>query len=110
MRAASEKNLGVIKGILEAVPGTRLAFVGDGPQRAELEAHFQGMPVVFMVSGACACASVCGAPQPHSLLAVAVWLGSTAVTERAPLHRVPCCVCVWRGGGRGARAGAHTPA
>lgn len=29
------------------MPGARLALVGDGPARAELEAHFQGLPVVF---------------------------------------------------------------
>lgn len=32
------------------VPGARLALVGDGPQRQELEQMFQGMPVKFMVS------------------------------------------------------------
>jgi len=45
----AEKNLGAIKGIMEQVPGTRLAFVGDGPSRQELEATFAGLPVVFMV-------------------------------------------------------------
>jgi len=33
--------------VLEQVPGTRLALVGDGPQRAELEAYFAGLPVHF---------------------------------------------------------------
>lgn len=48
-RLGNEKNLSVIKGMMEELPaGTRMAFVGDGPQRAELEAHFKGMPVVFM--------------------------------------------------------------
>ena len=47
----AEKNLAAIKGIMEQLPaGARLSFVGDGPQRVELEAHFAGMPVVFMVS------------------------------------------------------------
>lgn len=32
------------------VPGARLALVGDGPQRQELEQHLKGMPVKFMVS------------------------------------------------------------
>lgn len=32
------------------VPGARLALVGDGPQRQELEQMFKGMPVKFMVS------------------------------------------------------------
>lgn len=31
------------------VPGARLALVGDGPQRQELEQMFRGMPVKFMV-------------------------------------------------------------
>lgn len=32
------------------IPGARLALVGDGPQRQELEQMFSGMPVKFMVS------------------------------------------------------------
>ncbi|KAI8474795.1 MAG: UDP-Glycosyltransferase/glycogen phosphorylase [Monoraphidium minutum] len=47
-RLGAEKNLAALKGVLEAVPGSRLALVGDGPQRAELEALFAGMPVKFM--------------------------------------------------------------
>ncbi len=39
-----------LKQILQRVPEARLAFVGDGPQRAELESEFAGLPVVFMVS------------------------------------------------------------
>jgi hypothetical protein len=46
-----EKNLTVLKGVLEAVPSARLAFVGDGPQREELERVFAGLPVKFMVGG-----------------------------------------------------------
>jgi sulfoquinovosyltransferase len=33
--------------VLERTPGARLAFVGDGPARAELEAHFAGTPTFF---------------------------------------------------------------
>jgi len=47
-RLGAEKNLAVIKGMLAAVPGSRLALVGDGPQRAELEEHFKDSPVTFM--------------------------------------------------------------
>lgn len=48
-RLGNEKNLTAIKTIMGDLPaGTRLALVGDGPQRGELEAHFKGMPVVFM--------------------------------------------------------------
>lgn len=44
---------------MEQVPGSRLAFVGDGPSRAELEQHFAGMPVVFMVSDSGSVCIVC---------------------------------------------------
>ncbi|KAL4452539.1 hypothetical protein ABPG75_008201 [Micractinium tetrahymenae] len=47
-RLGNEKNLKVLKDILAAVPGARLAFVGDGPAREELKAHFAGTPTVFM--------------------------------------------------------------
>lgn len=39
-RLGAEKNLLVLKDVLAANPGARLALVGDGPQRAVLEAHF----------------------------------------------------------------------
>ena len=48
-RLGAEKNVAALKRVLEAVPGVRLALVGDGPQRAELEREFAGMPVKFMV-------------------------------------------------------------
>lgn len=38
-------------GWVSQVPGARLALVGDGPQRQELEQMFKGMPVKFMVRG-----------------------------------------------------------
>ncbi len=37
-----------MQGILERVPGARLAFVGDGPAREELHEHFAGTNTVFM--------------------------------------------------------------
>lgn len=37
----------ISQGVLERTPGARLAFVGDGPARAELEAHFAGTPTFF---------------------------------------------------------------
>jgi glycosyltransferase involved in cell wall biosynthesis len=46
-RLSSEKRLTDLRAVLEQVPGTRLALVGDGPQRAELEAVFAGLPVHF---------------------------------------------------------------
>jgi sulfoquinovosyltransferase len=52
-RLGAEKNLPVLRDILQRIPEARLAFVGDGPYRPELEAMFQGTPTVFtgMLSG-----------------------------------------------------------
>lgn len=47
-RLGSEKNLTFLKGILERVPNLRLAFVGDGPSRGDLERHFRGTKTVFL--------------------------------------------------------------
>jgi glycosyltransferase involved in cell wall biosynthesis len=41
-RLAPEKNVGFIADVLEQLPDARLAVVGDGPQRAELERRFNG--------------------------------------------------------------------
>lgn len=49
----------MIKQVLEANPGARLALVGDGPQRQELEQHFAGMPVKFMVRGTAGAGAMC---------------------------------------------------
>jgi glycosyltransferase involved in cell wall biosynthesis len=46
-RLGTEKQIDQIKAVLEQVPGTRLALVGDGPARDDLAAHFEGLPVVF---------------------------------------------------------------
>lgn len=48
-RLSKEKNLGdLLEPIRELAPdGVRLAFVGSGPQREELEALFAGTPTVF---------------------------------------------------------------
>ncbi len=46
-RLSREKQLDQLRAVLDSVPGTRLALVGDGPARAALEAHFAGYPVVF---------------------------------------------------------------
>ena len=40
----------MLREVLQGLPQARLAFVGDGPSRAELEEHFKGLPVKFMVS------------------------------------------------------------
>lgn len=46
-RLAPEKGIDTLRNLLEALPHTRLAIVGDGPARAGLERHFAGLPVVF---------------------------------------------------------------
>lgn len=47
-RLSSEKQIDQIKAVLDAVPGTRLALVGDGPAREDLQAHFAHTPTTFM--------------------------------------------------------------
>jgi glycosyltransferase involved in cell wall biosynthesis len=46
-RLSAEKQIGQLRAVLERVPGTRLAIVGDGPARADLEAHFAGTNTHF---------------------------------------------------------------
>ncbi|MGQ9849649.1 MAG: glycosyltransferase family 4 protein [Aggregatilineaceae bacterium] len=46
-RLSHEKQINTIRTVLERVPDTRLAIVGDGPARADLEKHFAGTPTVF---------------------------------------------------------------
>ena len=46
----AEKNLKVLRDVLEQLPDSaHLTFVGDGPFRQELEAHFAGCRVTFTV-------------------------------------------------------------
>lgn len=47
-RLSYEKQVDKLKAVLEQVPGTRLAIVGDGPARADLEKHFAGLPANFV--------------------------------------------------------------
>jgi glycosyltransferase involved in cell wall biosynthesis len=47
-RLSNEKQVDKLRAVLEQVPGTRLAVVGDGPARESLESHFAGLPVKFM--------------------------------------------------------------
>jgi glycosyltransferase involved in cell wall biosynthesis len=46
-RLAPEKGIERLKAILREVPGTRLAIVGDGPARRDLEREFAGTATVF---------------------------------------------------------------
>jgi glycosyltransferase involved in cell wall biosynthesis len=46
-RLATEKRVDWIHPVLDAVPEARLAIVGDGPKREELEALFADTPTVF---------------------------------------------------------------
>eukprot|EP01024_Parvocaulis_polyphysoides_P067884 TRINITY_DN8196_c1_g2_i1.p1 TRINITY_DN8196_c1_g2~~TRINITY_DN8196_c1_g2_i1.p1 ORF type:complete len:486 (+),score=63.09 TRINITY_DN8196_c1_g2_i1:36-1493(+) len=47
-RLGAEKNLAALSKVLDAIPNARLALVGDGPVREELEKHFERYPVKFM--------------------------------------------------------------
>jgi glycosyltransferase involved in cell wall biosynthesis len=46
-RLAPEKGIERLKTILQKLPETRLAIVGDGPARRDLEREFAGTPTVF---------------------------------------------------------------
>ena len=46
-RLSHEKNIGKLRTVLDGVPGIRLALVGDGPARRDLEDEFAGTPTVF---------------------------------------------------------------
>jgi glycosyltransferase involved in cell wall biosynthesis len=47
-RLSNEKQLDHLKPVLEQVPNTRLALVGDGPAREDLQMLFAGLPVNFV--------------------------------------------------------------
>ncbi len=44
-RLSAEKDIERLKPMVEALPGARLALIGNGPHRKVLEQHFAGMPV-----------------------------------------------------------------
>eukprot|EP00262_Sarcandra_glabra_P013305 TRINITY_DN3653_c0_g1_i1.p1 TRINITY_DN3653_c0_g1~~TRINITY_DN3653_c0_g1_i1.p1 ORF type:complete len:497 (-),score=79.12 TRINITY_DN3653_c0_g1_i1:209-1699(-) len=46
-RLGVEKSLDFLKGVMDRLPEARIAFIGDGPYRQELEDMFSGMPAVF---------------------------------------------------------------
>lgn len=47
-RLSHEKQIDKLRPILEQLPDVRLAIVGDGPLRSELESQFKGLPAKFM--------------------------------------------------------------
>ena len=47
-RLGREKNINMIKDVLQRIPQARLAVVGAGPAEEELKEHFQGTDTVFM--------------------------------------------------------------
>ncbi len=47
-RLSAEKEIDRIKPVLQLIPGARLALVGDGPYRQELEKHFADTPTHFV--------------------------------------------------------------
>jgi glycosyltransferase involved in cell wall biosynthesis len=47
-RLSNEKQIHQLRPVLEQVPGARLALVGDGPARADLEQHFAETRTKFM--------------------------------------------------------------
>ncbi|NJR39800.1 MAG: glycosyltransferase family 1 protein [Leptolyngbyaceae cyanobacterium CSU_1_4] len=47
-RLSAEKEIDRIKPVLQSIPNARLALVGDGPYRLELEKHFADTPTHFV--------------------------------------------------------------
>ena len=47
-RLSAEKQIERIRPVLEAMPDARLALVGDGPHRQQLEKHFEGTATTFV--------------------------------------------------------------
>jgi glycosyltransferase involved in cell wall biosynthesis len=47
-RLSAEKQIERIRPVLEALPDARLALVGDGPHRQQLEKHFEGTATTFV--------------------------------------------------------------
>ncbi|KAJ6826772.1 sulfoquinovosyl transferase SQD2-like [Iris pallida] len=46
-RLGVEKSLDFLKRVMDRLPGVRIAFIGDGPYRSDLEKLFSDMPAVF---------------------------------------------------------------
>jgi glycosyltransferase involved in cell wall biosynthesis len=92
-RLAPEKRLHLLKPLLETIPRTHLALIGDGPHRGFLEQLFTGMPVTFTgylngmeLAEAYASADVFVFPSRHEsfglVLAEAIASGLPVVSSR----------------------------
>ena len=46
-RLSAEKGIETVRPVLQAIPGLRLALVGDGPHREKLQEYFAGTPTYF---------------------------------------------------------------
>ncbi|QCE04106.1 sulfoquinovosyltransferase [Vigna unguiculata] len=46
-RLGVEKSLDFLRSLMDSLPEARIAFIGDGPYREDLEKLFEGMPAVF---------------------------------------------------------------
>jgi glycosyltransferase involved in cell wall biosynthesis len=46
-RLSAEKDIEACRPVLQAIPGLRLALVGDGPHREKLQEYFAGTPTYF---------------------------------------------------------------
>eukprot|EP00887_Chlorella_sp_A99_P006083 scaffold22.g6083.t1 len=47
-RVSKEKNIELLRPVLERVPSARLAIVGDGPAMEDVKRHFEGTPTSFL--------------------------------------------------------------
>ena len=87
----AEKNLAVLKDWLLQLPReTHLCFVGDGPALADLQQHFDGLPVTFTVSHcpqAASASSLCKLQAPGKVPHRGAWRprSSRHVDGNAPL-------------------------
>eukprot|EP00238_Polyblepharides_amylifera_P007844 CAMPEP_0196575926 /NCGR_PEP_ID=MMETSP1081-20130531/5314_1 /TAXON_ID=36882 /ORGANISM="Pyramimonas amylifera, Strain CCMP720" /LENGTH=217 /DNA_ID=CAMNT_0041894389 /DNA_START=784 /DNA_END=1434 /DNA_ORIENTATION=- len=95
-RLGAEKNIQAIRDMMEQIPGSNLAIVGDGPMRGQLEEHFKGTNTLFMgmmtgeaLSQAYASADVFVMPSESETLGFVVL---EAMASRVPV------VCVAAGG------------
>ncbi len=104
-RLAREKRIEALADVA-ALPGVRVALVGDGPERGRLEEEFAGLPVVFTgylrgveLAAAFASADVFVFPSATDtfgqvvLQAMACGVPPVVVTGSAPAELVPAGLC-----------------